>query len=353
MKVKEVSIHKCREGDILASDVFNTRGITLAVKDTQLNLYTKKQLAALGINRVRIYSRIEINKKLSDSEFANKYFDAVLQTKTVINELAAGKPLDLDKVSEISQQIKETMYSNDSIIRCLLEIRRCDEYTFSHCVNVAFYSMLIAKWMNMSDEEIDRVIQSGLLHDVGKSMIPDEILNKGGMLTKEEYEVIKRHTVLGYEIVKEINDIDDNVKYAVLLHHERMDGSGYPMNSFSDAINLFARIVAVADVFDAMTSDRVYKKRSTPFEVFEMFQTIGMSMFDTEIISVFINRMATTLVGTRVKLNNGEIGDIVYIPLQNVTCPIVKVPSGYLDTSKNKEFKIHSIVTEQNGYTNK
>lgn len=348
MYVEEISIDKCKEGDILACDLFNLNGMTLAAMGTQLNGYIREHLISFGIDRVRIFSTFERtqdnNKDNSYTEFKKMYLDTVLQTKAIINELAAGKPLDLGKVSGISQQIKENMSDNDNIIRCLLEIKRSDEYTFSHCVNVGFYSMLIAKWMGKPDKEINKIIQSGLLHDIGKSKIPDSILNKGGILTKEEYEIIKRHTILGYEMVSEINDIDDDVKRAVLLHHERMDGSGYPFNSFSDSINMFARIVAVADVFDAMTSNRVYKKRSTPFEVFEMFQTVGMSMFDAELIRVFINKIAINLVGCRVRLNNGEIGDIAYVPLHNVTCPILKVKSEYLDISKAKEIKIESFI---------
>jgi putative nucleotidyltransferase with HDIG domain len=346
MNVREVEIHECYEGDILASDVFNPDGLTLVARDTQLNAYIKNRLSSLGIRSVRIYRNCEIDnddKPISDEEFKNSYSEAVLQTKSMIHELAAGKPLDLIKVSKISDRIKENI-DNNNIVRCLLEIKSADEYTFAHCVNVAFYSMLIAKWMKLSVEQTNNVIQSGLLHDIGKSKIPSTILNKGGILTKEEYGVIKLHTVLGYEIVRGINNIDEEVKYAVLLHHERLDGSGYPLNSFSDSINLFSRIVAIADVFDAMTSERVYKKRSTPFEAFEMFKTIGMSMFDTEIINIFINKMATNLVGSKVQLNNGEVGDIAYIPLHNVICPIIKISSGYLDISKEKEIKIECII---------
>lgn len=345
MKVEEVSIHTCKNGDILASDIFNFNGVPLVSKDTPLNDYVKGHLIALGINNVRIYQPTGNmnNSVISYRRLKKSYCNFVLQTKSILQELFSGKPLDFEKISSLSDQIGQNINENENIIRCLSEIRGADEYTYTHCVNVAFYSMLIAKWMKLSENEISKAIQSGLLHDIGKTKIPDEILNKGSILTKEEYEVMKRHTILGYEIIKEINDIDDDVKDAVLLHHERMDGSGYPLNSSGDSINLLARIVAVADVFDAMTSDRVYKKRSTPFEAFEMFYTVGMSMFDTDVINVFLKKMAVFLVGANVQLSNGETGEIVFIPLQCINHPIIKTSSDYLDLSQDS-IKVLSMI---------
>ena len=226
----------------------------------------------------------------------------------------------------------------------MTEIRSKDEYTYSHCVNVAFYSMLIAKWLKLSDIDINKAIQSGLLHDIGKAKIPVELLNKKGSLTKEEYEIIKKHSIFGYEIIKEMQEIDSDVKNAVLLHHERVDGSGYPFHYYRDDLNLYSRIVAVADVFDAMTSDRVYKKRISPFEVFEMFQTMGLAIFDSNILITFINKIATYLIGANVFLSNGDIAEISFIPPQSVIYPIVKTTAGYIDLSNTEDVKILSMI---------
>jgi HD-GYP domain-containing protein (c-di-GMP phosphodiesterase class II) len=173
-----------------------------------------------------------------------------------------------------------------------------------------------------------------------------KILNKKGELSSDEFEIVKKHTILGYELVKDINEIDNDIKLAILLHHERMDGSGYPYHYNQDDkdLNIYSRIVALADVFDAMTTDRVYKKRSTPFEVFEMFQTVGISMYDTKIMNLLINKLASYLVGSKVLLSNGSVGEIVYIPLQNVTKPIIKVSSCYIDLSQSDSVKISSMM---------
>ena len=346
MRMVEKVISECSEGDILAADVFNINGVTLVAKGTVINEYIKERLIDLGIESIRICNTSVAfeNSSTPYDKFKKNYKGAILNTKNMLHDLTSGKPLDYQKVSLITSQIYKNINENDSIIRFMSEIRSSDEYTYTHCVNTAFYSMLIANWLKLSDHEINKVIQSGLLHDIGKSKIPSQILCKGGILTKEEFEVIKMHTILGYEIVETIDDIDRDVKNAILLHHERIDGSGYPLKASSDCINLYTRIVAVADVFDAMTSDRVYKKRVTPFEVFEMFETVGIGMFDIKVLRVFLNNLAAHLVGAKVILSNGEIGEIVYIPLQNLTCPIVKVAFGYVDLSQEKSILILSMI---------
>lgn len=346
MRVEEIAVSECSNGDILASDVFNAGGVTLVVKDTVMNEYIKQRLIDFGVVNIRIYkSSLGFeNSRIPYEEFRKGYKDTILHTKDMIHDLTTGKPLDYKRVSCISNQIHKNINENDNIIKLLIEVRNSDEYTYTHCVNTAFYSMMIAKWLNMADWEINKAIQSGLLHDIGKSRIPNEILCKGGILTKEEYEIIKEHTILGYGMVEGTDDIDRDVKTVVLFHHERIDGSGYPFNIGMDSINLYSRIVAVADVFDAMTSDRVYKSRVTPLEAFEMFQTVGLGIFDTKVLSVFLNNLAAYLVGSKVLLSNGEIGEIVYIPLKNLACPTVKISSGYLDLSKEKEIRIVNMI---------
>jgi len=343
---EEIPITECIEGDILACNVCNKNGVPLVVKDSVINDYIKGRLIDLGIESVTIYTGTEnaVSSRAAQSEFNRSYRDMVRQTRQVLHELASGKPLDYHKISCISGRIHQEINNNAYIIRCLAEVRDVDQYTYSHCVNVAFYAMLAAKWLKLSDTEIQIAIQSGLLHDIGKAKVPNEILCKKALLTKEEFDVMKKHTIFGYEMVKDIDEIDMDIKNAILLHHERIDGSGYPFQANMDATNLYSRIIAVADVFDAMTSERVYKKRSTPFEAFEMFSTTGSIMFDPKIIRTFINNLSAYLTGVEVLLNNGEVGEIVYIPLQNPAFPVVKASSEYLDLSRDMNIRIVEMI---------
>ncbi len=343
MWLKNVNILKCSEGDILASDVYSRNGMTLVVaKDTMLNEYIRNRLIEMGIGRVCIYEDQE--QTLEPGEVKKTYKRTVELTRNLFQDLISGRPMDYKKIAVIGDQIMKCIHHNGNITECLAQIRRKDEYTYSHSVNVAFYAMLIAKWMNLSKDEIYKAILSGLLHDIGKVKIPKPILSKTGRLTTEEFDIIKNHTIFGYEIVKQSKELDPDIKRAILLHHERMDGSGYPYSYEPDHLNLFSRIVAIADVFDAMTSERVYKGRSTPFEAFQMFLTTGMSTFDVRILNVFIKNMVNYLVGSQVQLSNGETGTIVFIPQNDLFSPVVNVSNKYIDLSDESDIKIVKMI---------
>jgi putative nucleotidyltransferase with HDIG domain len=343
MEAIKIPVNNCSAGDILAADVYNENGILMVAKDTIINSFIKSKLTHMGISTVPIYVHSTVYKN-SYIEFSSSYKESVLQVKGLLEDLASGKKIDYERVTLLSSQVFSRIQENDYIVKCLQEIRKAHEYTYTHCLNTAFYSMLIGKWLDFSEREIEKVIQSGLIHDIGKSQISIKILNKRGVLTKEEYELIKKHTILGYDMLDGIECIDTEIKRAVLLHHERVDRSGYPFGADSDHVNMYAKFVAVADVFDAMTSERVYKGRTTPFEAFEMFNTIGLGIFDTTILNVFIRNIAPYYVGSNVMLNNGLSGEIVYIPPQDIAKPIIYVDSEYIDLSRNNNLKLTCMV---------
>ncbi|MFZ5944949.1 MAG: HD-GYP domain-containing protein [Bacillota bacterium] len=245
-----------------------------------------------------IYRGYEYQNRVKKEHFyvvRRNYYHTVKVIKDVFNDLSAGKELDYKKVLDLSESIYSCSDCGSCYIRIITELKELSDYTYIHSINTAFYSMLIGKWLGFPGTDIKKVIQSGLLHDIGKAKIPDKVLNKKGVLNKDEMEIMQRHPIIGYEMLNHIKDIDTNIKRAVLLHHMRLDGSGYPLDSNADCIGIITRIVAVADVFDAMTSDRVYKKRVTPLEAFEMFKTDGIRLFDQNIVNVFLDNLPAYL----------------------------------------------------------
>lgn len=319
-------IDNCDEGSIIAADIYNEKGAKLVCSNTTINKYIIRKLKNQGIEKVKVYepvSSAQKDKKLVKIE--NSYKESVVLVKDVIHDLLINKKLDYGKVCKVS----ETMYSFSDdintgfILRCLRKVRNADEYTYYHSVNVGFYSMIIAKWMGLPEKNIKQAVQSGFLHDIGKSRVPISILNKPAKLTQEEFNIIKKHPIYGYCILCENNFIDKDVKHAVLLHHERIGKNGYPFVVSEKNIDTLTSIVSVADVYDAMTSDRVYKKRATPFAAFEMFLTEGTSFFDSCVTSVFVNHMAVHLTGSDVLLSDGSSGKIVYVPPQHILSPVI------------------------------
>ena len=329
-------VSQCDVGTIIAKDVTTYQGITLVAKDSVLNQYILDRLVDMGILYIWTYSSDVLEEKVTlenKEQVETSHAEAILVVKQVLLELSSGGKLNFDKITQLSELVYGSVNDSSNVIICLNNIRAKDEYTYTHCVNVAFYSMLIAKWLTLSKEEIEEIIQAGLLHDIGKVLIPDEILNKRGKLSDVELDIMQRHSLIGYFCIKNIEEISQPIKEAVLSHHERVDCSGYPYGLRGDEIGLYAKIIAIADVYDAMTQDRVYKKGVNPFEAFEMFQTLGMGTFDIHVLNVFLKNMAVNFTGLNVILENGERGEIVYVPPYEITKPIILNGSSFIDLS--------------------
>jgi putative nucleotidyltransferase with HDIG domain len=349
MQMKNISVHECREGDIIAKDIISGSGILILAENTIINSYIQSNLSKFGISSIWIYEfnndpKVSSFKSIQYESFLEDYHKSITVMKDIILDLTTGRPLNTLCIDELSKLIKSKIDQATHITDCLRVIKSSDEYTYTHCINTAFYSMIIAKWMRLTEGEIEKAIKAGLLHDIGKTQVATDILNKKGILTREEFDIIQKHTILGYGILNDIDDIDIEIKHAVLLHHERIDGSGYPLSASPKHINIYARIVAVADVFDAMTSDRVYKKRATPFDVFEMLNTVGIGIFDTSVIHAFLKNMAYQFVGSNVLLNDGRTGKVVYVPPQDIISPVINVKSEFIDLSQQEELKVVSLL---------
>lgn len=225
-------------------------------------------------------------------------------------------------------------------------MRSVDDSTYAHCLNVSLISRAIGKWMHMSKEDLDVLTLAGLLHDIGKVQIPDEVLNKQGNLTDEEFALIKSHAKLGHKILKD-TDLDLRIKLAALQHHERYDGSGYPRGLESDEIDLFASIVAIADVYDAMTAARSYRAPKCAFQVIAAFEQDGFQKYNPNIIYTFLQRVAGCYNNSRVLLSDGVTGTVVFLNKHTLSRPIVKADSGQmidLSQPENKAVYIKTIL---------
>ena len=351
MKIVRTLVPDCKVGSILAEDVTTYQGITLVAKDCVVNQYILHRLADLGIEHVWIYTvdgsvpkqEIITQSKNKKERIRENHAESVLVIKQVLRELSSGGKLNYPKITQLSKLVYGNINDSINVIETLNNIKEKDEYTYTHCVNVAFYAMLIAKWLNLAKEEIEEVIQAGLLHDIGKVLVPDEILNKRGKLSEKEFDIMKNHSLLGYFCIKHSAEISQSVKEAVLSHHERSDGSGYPYGLHDHEIHLFAKIIAIADVYDAMTQDRVYKKGVNPFAAFEMFQTLGMNMFDIRVLDVFLKNISLNFTGLNVILENGERAEIVYVPPYEITKPIILNGTTFIDITRSNT-KISSII---------
>ncbi|HAQ52627.1 MAG TPA: c-di-GMP phosphodiesterase [Lachnospiraceae bacterium] len=227
------------------------------------------------------------------------------------------------------------------LLHCMKSI---DDSVYAHSINVALISRAIGKWLKLSREELNELTIAGLLHDIGKAEIPSEILNKTGKLTDEEFDLIKSHALKGSKLLKKAG-FNSNIQFAALQHHERSDGSGYPRGLEADEISDFASIIAIADVYDAMTSARSYRTPKCAFQVIAAFEEEGLKKYNTKYILTFLERIANAYQNSMVMLSDGRSGKIVYINKSRLSRPIVQVDDETMvDLSRETDISITSIL---------
>lgn len=229
----------------------------------------------------------DLNENLSDQLNC----DMLVELKNNLSNVLFQKEYTYTHVTKFLAYMYESIEGNPIILTALDRIKKMDEYTFAHSVNTAFYAMFIAMWMELEEQDIINATQAGFLHDIGKIYIPDAILNKRGSLTNEEYEIIQLHPLYGYSLLDELSEFNLEVKRAVLFHHERIDASGYPLSATDDYVGLLPKIIAVADVYDAMTTNRVYKKGKTALEAIEFLSNQGRQELDNQVLFYFLNNI--------------------------------------------------------------
>ena len=231
------------------------------------------------------------------------------------------------------------------ILTYLQNMQGNDDSVYAHSVNVALVSRAIGKWLKMSHDDLDDLTLAGLLHDIGKCNVPPEILNKAGKLTDEEFDLIKKHPLDGRKMLKQCPEMDSRYLNAALQHHERSDGTGYPRGLDDDEIDDFAAIVAIADVYDAMTATRAYRSAMSPFEVIAAFERDGLSKYRTGYILTFLKKMAEAYQNSLVLLSDGRRGRVIYTHKHHLSMPIVELPDKSLvDLVEHRDIHIVSIL---------
>lgn len=219
-----------------------------------------------------------------------------------------------------------------------------DELTYTQSFNAALLAGAFASWLKFNDEEKKIMILCGFYYDIGKWSLPPEILWKPGKLTDEEYALVKRHPVIGYSIIKEDMNLNDHVKKAVIMHHEKYDGTGYPYHMSGEKIDKYARYMAIVDTYVAMASPRSFRNAFTPLQILGTFES-SMDKYDVQILLPLMTKIANTQIGSRVQLNDDSVWEVIMINPHNYACPILKSDSGQiLDLKTRPDLKIEKIV---------
>ncbi len=250
---------------------------------------------------------------------------AVRQVKNILLETKESGRLVIDpqSVYKTVDQFTGEMMACPDLMFNLVDLRSQDDYTFAHSVNVCVLALMTGITLGYDGKKLASLGVGALLHDLGKVKIPDEILNKPGRLTREEFSAIKMHTVYGYELIRDSKSMDGLHALMAYQHHESCDGTGYPAGISTDKFHDFSQIISIVDKFDALTAERVYRKPFSPCEAYEMCAASGNYLFKDYIVKAFLKNIAAYPAGSVVELNSGFIGMVIDTPKGFSTFPRV------------------------------
>jgi HD-GYP domain-containing protein (c-di-GMP phosphodiesterase class II) len=272
------------------------------------------------------------------------YNQAIRISRNIVEDIRFGRKLYLNPVDMCSTQICKYLNDDTNILTFLNSVQDKNPYMYSHPANVAFISFILGKWLNLDNLKLENLVRTGLLHDIGKAKIKDSLLNKADTITPEEMEKLKSHPVIGYKILDSVNIFASEVLQGVLFHHERMDGTGYPLGLKGEKINLFSRIIAIADTFDAITATKTYRKKNSPLKAVEEIKANSFSHLDPYICQVFVNHIIDYYSGRAIRLSNEQVGNIVYINPIEITKPLVRCENEYHDLSVERDIEVVEIL---------
>ena len=274
-----------------------------------------------------------------------KHKAAIDDTKSAFDKIRDEGELDLDRIRKNIEETLPDMVRNNDVLMRLNQLKQTDDYTFEHSIRVSILATMIGKWLGYSQEEILELGEAGLLFDIGKLNIPEFVLKNPNNVSVDEYELIKKHAQFGYSILLRTKGVSSNIKYAALHHHERLDGSGYPLRLRENQIHDFAKIIMVCDVFDALITDRPYKKAISPLMAADYISWYSGKLFDSEVCYVFTHKLAEYYVGKMVKLTNGKEGKIVYVDTNFPTRPLIQVGEEFIDLIKDRSINVESLLS--------
>jgi len=336
----------------VARTIFNEQGVALINANSKLTTSIINKLEFLG------YKGLLIEDEMSEGiEYEENFVSQELKisiSKRLKNALAVHSNdesklgNEVDGLKDIISGVIEEMFSKRELNLNLLELKMFDNYTYFHSVNVSIISLSIAYHLNLNKNEMLTVGIAALLHDIGKIFVGTDILNKPDKLTEEEYEIMKTHSKKGYDILSKDTNIPAKTTVTVLSHHEHYDGSGYPNGLVGDKIILYGRIVCIADVYDALTSDRPYRKGYTVLEGVEYLMANSGKLFDPELVKIFTSKVYPYPVGSSVKLSNGEVGLVIQNSKEFCLRPTIKIVSDHdskiIDLINDKKYL--SVIIE-------
>jgi len=346
-----------RPGDRLAADAYNPFGLLILSAGAVLDDNDINRLLLHRIEYVDIEPRLPETPGQASTDssqaatavarapnpFTRTFNAAVHDVRNIFEHIRTTGEISVQVLETTAELLLDELRHERDLVRVLLTSVSHDQYTYRHSVQVGSICYYIAKWHGYAEPDCVRIGTAGLLHDIGKARIPESILNKPGALTDEEFAFVRRHVEFGYELIRR-SFKDEWYALGALQHHERLDGSGYPYGLKGDDIHPVGRIVAVADVYSAMISERSYRQKKHLLEVLREIYQMSFSQLDPHIVQTFLRQMMPSFIGKAVRLSDGRVARIAMVYEHDWFGPLVHVEGEFIDLSREKHLRIEEFA---------
>lgn len=346
---KHVSIYQLKSGMVLAEEVRDHNTVLASpgviVTESIINKLRENYL----LNDVVIFSEESENsvhtlqeKSVEDIDLS--FNELSINVEVIFEYLMDSGITDIDEIRNFAKRIQVELTSTRAVVKNIVLYGSGEDTIYRHCVNVAALSTILGKWIGLNEKELNLLTYSAILHDIGKTKIDPNIINKKAPLTTKEFNEIKNHPVIGYNLLKAISFLDNSVSFGILMHHERLDGTGYPLGMKEEKIHKFAKIIAIADVFDAVNSNRMHKKKRGPFEALEIISRESLGKLDYKFSRIFLSHVINYYIGENVLVNNHKICKIIHIDINNISRPLLLDGEEFVDLKHQKDLNITKLI---------
>ncbi len=350
--MKMTAVMALKPGMVLAEDVLNFKNELLFPANTTLDDRAIAKLSRHSIMCVEVkeeedfatthFEKIRVSAGFR--HFEKTYNIFLPKYKKMIDGLINDKtPIDVSMLFQIYAEITGCAKTGEHLLDYLYNMLPSeDNLTYAHCLNSALIAGVFGTWTGMPREDLFRLIECGFFYDIGKLILPQELIWKPSKLTDMEFELMKTHTLKGYNLLKD-QDLDESILLATLEHHEKCDGTGYPSKLKEDQINLFAKYIAIIDAYEAMTSARTYRQSLVPFQVIENFEQ-NERFYPSIILRNILLHIANSQVGLTVRLSDDRLAEVILINQRNLSRPLVKCGDEVIDLIKFPDVKIVAVL---------
>lgn len=358
-----VKVSAIQAGCILSEDVFSKTNRPIIPKKTVITTVHIHVLKAFMIQEVDVENTLVDgetfqNRELADAKiekrnsttslgFTDLFLISVHQFKKEFISWQSGLPINIANVRSILLPLLKKMNTVPNEIFNLYRLSTKETYLYQHPIVMGIISGFIGKKMNLEKGGWLQVALAGCLADCGMAKLANSIVNKETSLSIQEYQEVKNHPIYSYDMVKDLPILRKEAKNGVLLHHERLDGSGYPLGKKDMEIPLYAKIIAVADIFHAMTSERPYRSKQSPYKALEVIHDDNFGKFDLPIIQVLMSNMVQFSTGDKIRLSDGRVAEILFVDEKSLTRPLIKIidTAEIIPLERNRHIYIDDVLS--------